>query len=58
MSSTTYAPQEAAMAAATRPCTGLGRGTQWNVAMCTGLAEFGNDIATKHPAQRLESIPT
>ena len=66
MSSTTYANQQAVVAAAARPCNGLdrGRGTSWNasVAMAVGshleFMECTPIITTKRPARHLGGQPT
>jgi len=61
MSSMTHANQQAAVAAAARPCNGLGRGYQWNVSVSMAMSshlEFTQDIATKRPARHLGGQPT
>ena len=61
MSSMTHATQQAVVAAAARPCTGLGRGYQWNASVGMTMSshlEFASDIATKRPARLHGGLPT
>ena len=61
MSSMTHATQQAVVAAAARPCTGLGRGYQWNASVDMTVSshlEFGTAISTKRPARHLGGQPT
>ena len=61
MSSMTHANQQAAVAAAARPCADLGRGYSWNASVGMSMrshVEFVKDITTKRPARHLGGQPT
>jgi hypothetical protein len=59
MSSTTFAPQAALVAAGARPCDGLGHGYQWRAAVTSFMnSNFMNETTIKRPARRLGKQPT
>jgi hypothetical protein len=60
MKHTTYATQQAIVAADARPCGDRGHGFTWNasVAMAAGSLGFMQTISTKRPARHLGGQPT
>jgi hypothetical protein len=59
MSSMTFAPQAALVAADARPSCGLVHGYQWRAAMSSGMnLNFMNETTIKRPARRLGKQPT
>jgi hypothetical protein len=59
MKTITYATQQAAVAAETRPWT-LGHGSTWNAAVAVDASFLGcmQTISTKRPARHLGGQPT
>jgi hypothetical protein len=60
MNNPTYATQQAAVAAETRPWIGLGHGSTWNAAVAMDADFLGcmQTISTKRPARHLGGRPT
>ena len=59
MSSTTFAPQAALVAAGARPCTGLVHGYLWCAAIPVDMnLNFMNESTIKRPARHLGKQPT
>jgi hypothetical protein len=57
MNRTTFATQ-AAPAAGTRPCDGLGHDYRWREVSCVMNISFMNVSTIKRPARRLGKLPT